>query len=532
MVVLGDEKAAHVAQHHQDVLIDGVDVKQIVLHLPDDSPEDPEIAAEHRGLVHQPKRMRLPVRLAQDRHESRAIDRVAAKLGIHHVACVVKRAQRPGGQSAQTDSLLIDAKGLEDGVRIAPIEVVARHLEHAAAIEKLGRDRAHRGVLHAADSLFDVEHQDLVELRHAFRGPVVAPHQRFGRSLRSAHGCAEAFRDGGLQIENQPVFAAPGYFVKPDANQPQQPFVAMQLLDLETADQSLGRQLGPAVAEACSARHPDHHLQVAQAARAFLAVGLERIRRVFVLEMALTHLAGLRMKERLGIHRGSERVGVLRKRCRRSAQVARLEERRLHGDVAAALFEALFETAHARPDLEARVPARADEVLGGRVRVGGACDSGRRTVARPEQHQHVDVGVRIQLAATVAADRHQRRIGGHRGLRPEFDQCAVDEAGELPDQTCSRGCRPARRIETRQQRRFGATKTGSDFAGPDLRGARQPFVERHQPADGESGHRVRLRPSRRRPAPGGCRTTASAPRIRSRSRRPCAPTAPTATGPW
>ena len=35
--MLHDHEAPYIAQHHQDVLINGVDVKQIMLHLPDDS---------------------------------------------------------------------------------------------------------------------------------------------------------------------------------------------------------------------------------------------------------------------------------------------------------------------------------------------------------------------------------------------------------------------------------------------------------------------------------------------------------------
>jgi hypothetical protein len=35
--MLGDEEAAHVAQHHQDVLVHRVDVEQVVLHLPHDA---------------------------------------------------------------------------------------------------------------------------------------------------------------------------------------------------------------------------------------------------------------------------------------------------------------------------------------------------------------------------------------------------------------------------------------------------------------------------------------------------------------
>ena len=41
MRMLGHEKAAHVAHHHQDVLVDRVDVEQIVLHLPDDASKYP-----------------------------------------------------------------------------------------------------------------------------------------------------------------------------------------------------------------------------------------------------------------------------------------------------------------------------------------------------------------------------------------------------------------------------------------------------------------------------------------------------------
>ena len=33
--MLHDHEATHIAQHHQDVLINGIDVKQIMLHLPD-----------------------------------------------------------------------------------------------------------------------------------------------------------------------------------------------------------------------------------------------------------------------------------------------------------------------------------------------------------------------------------------------------------------------------------------------------------------------------------------------------------------
>ncbi len=42
--VFGHREAAQVAQHHQNVLIDGVDVIQIMLHLSDDTPEIQQIS--------------------------------------------------------------------------------------------------------------------------------------------------------------------------------------------------------------------------------------------------------------------------------------------------------------------------------------------------------------------------------------------------------------------------------------------------------------------------------------------------------
>jgi hypothetical protein len=47
----------------------GVDVEQVVLHAPDDAPEHPQVAPQHRGLVHEPQRVGDAVGLPQDLHE-------------------------------------------------------------------------------------------------------------------------------------------------------------------------------------------------------------------------------------------------------------------------------------------------------------------------------------------------------------------------------------------------------------------------------------------------------------------------------
>ena len=87
------EKAPHVAQHHQDVLVHGVDMEQVVLHLPHDAAEHPEVATQHRSLVHEPHGMGDARWLLKDAHEGLAVDRIAPEGGIHHRTGVVQRSQ-------------------------------------------------------------------------------------------------------------------------------------------------------------------------------------------------------------------------------------------------------------------------------------------------------------------------------------------------------------------------------------------------------------------------------------------------------
>jgi hypothetical protein len=57
----------------------------------------------------------------------------------------------------------------------------------------------------------------------------------------------------------------------------------------------------------------------------------------------------------------------------------------------------------------------------------------RRSFGRQQQH-HVDVGVREQLAAAVAANRDQRNASRHRGLGPQAAQDLIDQSCMLAQQ--------------------------------------------------------------------------------------------------
>ncbi len=94
--VFRQKKPAHIAQHHQDVLVHGVDMEQVVLHLTDDSTKGPQGTSQHRGLIHQPHGMRDPFRLLKNAQELQPIDGVAPKRRVHQRTCVVEGSQGSG----------------------------------------------------------------------------------------------------------------------------------------------------------------------------------------------------------------------------------------------------------------------------------------------------------------------------------------------------------------------------------------------------------------------------------------------------
>ena len=96
------------------------------------------------------------------------------------------------------------------------------------------------------------------------------------------------------------------------------------------------------------------------------------------------------------------RIGSSCEQLAGPVQQARLHQRREHRDVAARLRLAIVERPHAVADLEPDVPQEREEPADRLVRVV----LGRAV----EQDEQVDVGLRMQLAAAVAADRDE--VGG------------------------------------------------------------------------------------------------------------------------
>jgi len=286
--------------------------------------------------------MRDAVRLLQDLQESLAVDRIGPKARVHEAACVVERPQRARRQPFDAWRSLVHQEGFKDGVWVLFVKVVAGHFEQAGLLEKAlvqGAEAAHDFAALAAQMVFNVQQQDLVELGHCLGGPVVVAHEFFtGTQGQATIGggvglVAKGLGHGGLQVEHQTVFAPASDQVQTGADQAEQGLVALDVARLVGGGQARAGQRVPAVAQTGGACDPQDDLQVAQTARRFLAVGFERVRRVLELGVALAHF------QHLGLHEGHRIHGRVIALAKRAEQVGvacdqtRLEQRSLHRDV-------------------------------------------------------------------------------------------------------------------------------------------------------------------------------------------------------
>ena len=354
--MLGHEKAAHIAQHHQRVLIDCVNVEQVVLHLPDDAAKRPQITPQHRGRIHQAERVGLAVWLLQDLHEGVAVDRVLAEGVVHQVASAVQRSQRACRQIAQAGGFLVRQKGGQNGLRVFLVQVVAGNFDQAVFVKKAVVN-AFEGCVVGVQVLLNVQQQDLLQLHDSLGGPVVAAHQHFA----GAHGHGLAHRGvalnakrlghSGLQVKDQSVFMAARQCVQLGADQAQGGLIALQLGGFKLGGNARGGQLAPAVAQACRLCYPQNGVQIAQTTGGLFAVGLQRIRCAVVLDMALLQLQRFGREKRLGVKAGAKLLAKVCKQGCIAINQARLQQRGLYGHILPGLGHAFADGAHAGANL-------------------------------------------------------------------------------------------------------------------------------------------------------------------------------------
>ena len=192
--------------------------------------------------------------------------------------------------------------------------------------------------------------------------------------------------------------------------------------------QAVPRELAPAAAEPGRARDPQHGLQVAQAAGAFLDVGLEVVRGVVVLEWRCCCSSAFASKNVRASSDAANAPAEPRVRARARRRAWRCSSRLVRTVTSAAISVAHSSTVRtAWRELEADVPQRGEEALD-----APSC----RGVGRSrQQHQHVDVGVRVELRR--GRSRRRRAARCRRACRPRPRRRvthAVDEPRVLAQQ--------------------------------------------------------------------------------------------------
>ena len=201
-----------------------------------------------------------------------------------------------------------------------------------------------------AQQLIKVLGHDAGQLNHGFSGAVIALHELFGCAPLWPVRVSEESGNITLQVEDQPVFRALCANVQGNANAPQQAFIVLKQLLFCGRNQAAGLQIGPVVAQAGVANGPQDRLQVAQAARALLGVGLKRVGGVFVFAVPLAEFLQLCLEKRVWtqpVGQGSIELLVQRPV---TGQQAALQQSRLDRDIGLLLLLAVRQRSDRMPN--------------------------------------------------------------------------------------------------------------------------------------------------------------------------------------
>ena len=200
----------------------------------------------------------------------------------------------------------------------------------------------------------------------------------------------------------------------------QKGFEARDSARLLCGDQLRFGELAPGAAEAAGAADPQHILQIAQPAGAFLEIGFEIEVRIDEARVAFLLLLHLGQIEGTATQVSGQHLMHFHEQGAVAGNQASLQQVSLHRHIRR-FGHAVAHGADAVSDLQPNVPQYADQflqaLLQGCIRL------------LMQQDQQVYVGMGIQLAASIAAHRHQRQLGRHGEHLPYHVQMFVHQFG-------------------------------------------------------------------------------------------------------
>ncbi len=443
--LVGEKAVLDLIQHADRldrVLVHRVDVIEAVLHLGDHAAELRQEPAEHAGLVHPAQRGVRVLARGEHGHEQGVRRRVGALVRTDPPQVLGHRAQRLG----------VDVE--------VPLLRQVEQPEHrqGLALEQIGlggRDPAALD-LHAVDPPPPEAEPGKTQARPApvllLEGGAEDPGQRadlLGDQVVMLHEPLDAARplvvpvtqmlgDLRLQVEGQALLGPVAQIVEVAAHRPEEPPGLGELAQRQGIQNAVLDQLRRPLDPVEEPAEPEQGLEIAQAALAFLDVGLEQVAAVAGALVAGVALRELGLDEggaATGDHLGLEAPLKLLEQRGIAPQEARLEQVGAGRQVGARAAHALGDGAGRLTDLEAEIPQPVEQELDHLLGMGGPLVG--------VQEQEIDVGVRRQLGAPIAADRDHREplalgwIGeaehlGQRVVQKTLDQ-VVDQAAVVGD---------------------------------------------------------------------------------------------------
>ncbi len=242
---------------------------------------------------------------------------------------------------------------------------------------------------------------------------------------------------------------APGQKMQRVAHPPQKIARLDHLGRLRLGDDGLLHQLFERMNFVFDLGEPHRSVQIAQPAFAVLDLRLEQIDRIAILGVAFATFVELGGEELVLVaieDVGDEQLVQIGVKLFVAAQKSRVEDRGFFFQVLIREPHAFLGRANAVPDDQARVPQRMQHYFGD--------DFGVRTALVVVQKQQIDVGLRIQLAASVTAARDHRNLLiqlGRSTPRVPHRHSETAHAADRPSPWSSR-----RRSRFRSRRRNGA----------------------------------------------------------------------------
>ncbi|KPW92122.1 hypothetical protein ALO79_200224 [Pseudomonas syringae pv. castaneae] len=219
---LGVLQLAQMLDQVKGMGIDGIDMKQVVLHLPDDKAKLRQVAPQDPVAVHA-SQVAVHADLALEQLDEQAgVADVVAEVVIDQVTVLPQQANGIGAYSLDLRLLGHQYEDFEHGEGGATEHIGVTCFDVAVVQLEAGVDRLRRrGIFRCEDDFLEVLDDQFAELGDAHHHPVVLLHEVFDGLLGILAFETQQGRDGALVIEQQAVFGTPGEHVQGVADLPQ-----------------------------------------------------------------------------------------------------------------------------------------------------------------------------------------------------------------------------------------------------------------------------------------------------------------------